>query len=136
MVIYTHTFVKPIDHVRLDKILGEIASATNSKEVQLNLDITRTFYPQTNSRNAYFSKPGGVFRSKDLDSLEFTLECDMDSGEDGSLPDFSKIIFRPSETNTDAETAYANQIIALLPKAEKISYSSGSDPIIPGPFER
>jgi len=131
-----YTFQKPVDYVRLDRILGDIASATKSKEIQLRFDITKTFHPQTNSRNAYFNKPGGIFYSEGLDSLEFALECDMDSGENGFLPEFSKIIFRPSETNTDAETVYAEKLAALLPEAEKRSYILGPDPIIPGPFER
>lgn len=127
-----YTFQKSLDGRKLVALVNNLALATHSKQVQLSLDTTYAFYPADDKRNAYFNKPGRVFYSKNTDCLEFKLECDMDSGEDGALPEFSKIVFMPSETNTAHETEYANQLVALIPKTEKfITSSSEISPPLP-----
>jgi len=115
-----YTFQKPLDHGSVSLILNEIALASHSKHVQLRLGIVNEYYPNSNRRKKYFDKPGGIFYSKNNDCLEFVLECDMNSGEDGSPPNVSKIVFRPSETNEAGETKYAKELVSLIPEAEKL----------------
>ena len=111
-----HAFQKPLNHGSVNLILNEIALASHSKHVQLRLGIVNEYYPNSNRRKKYFDKPGGIFYSKNIDGLEFVLECE-DSDKD-SLPNFSKIVFRPSETNEAEETKYAKELVSLIPKAE------------------